>query len=628
MIVPMTRLRILGPRDALDPVIAAAQDLGRLHVVAPADRPGLEPPLPEPAHRRHERQVERRIAEADEALRLFGIAAGTAPRRRPAVPLAVRSVARAWREAQRFAARDAALRDERAELERHQAFLAAVLPVVRRLAGANHVAVHAVVVPDAAVAAEVERGLRRVVGDALVAEPRPLKDGAIALVLVLPAEADARLDAALAEARLPETSLPAGYAGGLASAAPRMAERLAALPELQRDLEAERRRAATAWAIPLVAARAVLADWYAAQRARVLVALAPRSFVLEGWVPSRLAAGVAQALAAVADDVVVEPVARSDWQGEDAPVVLQNPRIFRPFERLLALLPLPRYGSLDPTPFMAVFFPLLFGVMLGDVGYALLIAGIAWWLRRGANAGSMRRDAADIATACAAFTAAFGVAFGEFFGDLPHRLFGWHAPWMNREHAIMAAIALAVGLGLVHVVLGLVLGAITDARRAPRHALGRGLSAVMLLLVTAALLAAVDVLPRGVMTPAAIALLVAFPVLIAAEGIIAPVEFLATIGNVLSYARIMAIGTASVMLAVVANSMVGAIGSTVVGVIFALLFHAVNFAIGCFSPAIHALRLHYVEFFGKCYEPGGRAYAPLTHWSPSAGRPATSGVPS
>ena len=70
---------------------------------------------------------------------------------------------------------------------------------------------------------------------------------------------------------------------------------------------------------------------------------------------------------------------------------------------------------------------------------------------------------------------------------------------------------------------------------------------------------------------------------------------------------------ASVMLAVVANQMVGAVGGTAVGLVFALLFHLVNFAVGLFSPAIHALRLHYVEFFGKFYSPGGRRYEPFGH---------------
>jgi V/A-type H+-transporting ATPase subunit I len=99
--------------------------------------------------------------------------------------------------------------------------------------------------------------------------------------------------------------------------------------------------------------------------------------------------------------------------------------------------------------------------------------------------------------------------------------------------------------------------------------------------------------------------------------VVAVIELLSTVGHILSYARIMALGTASLMLAIVANEMVGALGSVLVGVVFALLFHIVNFAIGLFSPTIHALRLHYVEFFGQFFRPGGGAYRPLGHWHPS-----------
>ena len=151
--------------------------------------------------------------------------------------------------------------------------------------------------------------------------------------------------------------------------------------------------------------------------------------------------------------------------------------------------------------------------------------------------------------------------------------------------------------------------------------MGRGISALMIVLVVLALLAAVDVLPRRFFSPAVIGLLVAFPVLVILEGLVAPIELLATLGNILSYARIMALGVASVMLAVVANRMVGAIGSVAVGILFALLFHLVNFAIAMFSPTIHALRLHYVEFFGKFYSPGGVRYQPFGHWTRAAGPP-------
>jgi V/A-type H+-transporting ATPase subunit I len=95
------------------------------------------------------------------------------------------------------------------------------------------------------------------------------------------------------------------------------------------------------------------------------------------------------------------------------------------------------------------------------------------------------------------------------------------------------------------------------------------------------------------------------------EGILSPLEIVKTFGNVLSYARLMAVGTASVMLAEVANRMPVILEPLALGVAAALLLHVVNLALGIFGPAIQATRLHFVEFFDKFYESGGRPYAPL-----------------
>ena len=620
MIIPMARVRVLGPRDRFDDALQAVQDFGQLQLAEARSRAGVQSAHLDPRAERRRAQLMRALDETDEALRALAVA-GTGPAQRHAT---VQDFAR-WarlathtaREARALRRRETALDEEGALVTRYRDFLSAVLPAVRRVADTPRLTSHAVVVPESgrATVDTLAKALRDQLGAEFSMTTRELAGGDLAILLVLPREFSAKLDARLAEARVPEVPLPAAYRDmPLEQAVPRMLARLVDIPAEVEACRAERREMARARSPQLRAARAAIEDWLAAASAHEHTAVTPHAFAIEGWLPERSVPGLTRRIsAAVGPTVVVETVAREDWGAEDAPVVLSNPRLFRPFEAVIGLLPLPRYGTIDPTPFVAVFFPLMFGMMLGDAGYGVLLAGLALLVHARARPGSLLQTAARIAGPCAAFTIIFGVLYGEYFGDLGLRLFGLHPIIFDRERAVFAALAAAVGLGVVHVVLGLVLGAITSYRKEPKHALGSGVSALMVLLVVAALLAAFEVLPSRLFTPAVVVLLIAFPVLVFAEGLIAPVELLATLGNVLSYARIMAIGTASVMLAVVANQMAGAVGSTVVGLVFALLFHLVNFAIGVFSPAIHAFRLHYVEFFGKFYSPGGQPYTPFGH---------------
>jgi V/A-type H+-transporting ATPase subunit I len=101
------------------------------------------------------------------------------------------------------------------------------------------------------------------------------------------------------------------------------------------------------------------------------------------------------------------------------------------------------------------------------------------------------------------------------------------------------------------------------------------------------------------------------PLLLIVGGLLAPFELVRHLGNIISYARLMAVGLASVLLAYVANSLAGQAGSVWVGITAAVLLHAFNIVLGVFAPTVHALRLHYVEFFSKFFESGGRPYRPL-----------------
>ncbi|HEX6106357.1 MAG TPA: V-type ATPase 116kDa subunit family protein [Gemmatimonadales bacterium] len=621
MIVPMVRVRVMGPRDLLTPVLGKVQDVGLLHC-APAPEAGpLRVNALTPAQTRRRRQLLRILDDVESVLAEATDAPGTAAASAPDCPRWARLARGTRRALARMGDRLSRLQEEQALLTRYQGFFAAFEALLAaRSIQPGVSAFHVVLRADQADALPaLERALIEHLGDASEILSRRLPGGETALLLLVPASRAAGVERLLAETRVQEVPVPSGYGTSLLDAVPRMRARAAALPAELEALRRERDDLLRGPGAELRRARAVLRDQLAQLDALGLATVTPNFFVLDGWLPAgsepRLTRALEREFGAT---VVVEVVDRAHWEGQDAPVVLRNPRLFRPFEVVTGMLPLPRYGTIDPTPYVAVFFPMFFGLMLGDAGYGALVALLALVLHRRSAPGTTLRSVAEVAGPCALFAIIFGLLFGEYFGDLGHRWLGLEPIWFDREEAIVPFLVLTLGLGLVHVLLGLVLGVLAGAREHPRHAIGRGISAAMILLILVAILGAVEVLPRAVLTPAVVALLVAFPVLIVLEGIVAAIELLTALGHILSYARIMALGTASVMLAIVANRLAGAMGSVVVGALFALLFHLVNFALGLFSPTIHALRLHYVEFFGTFYSPGGTRYEPLGHWTPRA----------
>lgn len=622
MIIAMSKLRILGPRERLEDVLRVLQDLSLLHLSGP-EAVSLQHPDLSPDQDRERRHLQAALGNVEQALTALEIQDGgsAAPAAGATRDELVRWARLGWRvrrETERLAARMAALEEERALIMKYQHFFSAFRALLESEsrwpnATAYHVLLRG---SEAGTLPQLRASLAAVIGEEFQLFSQPLPTGEVAVLIVVSAQAAGRVERLLAEARVQEIPVPEAYGGkSLTTAIPRMLERLGQIPREVAEVQRRRQTLARAHGTDLRLARAALHDRLQALAALPLSGVTARAFVLEGWAPARARRDLERGLlAAFGDDVVVSEVAKEEWESEQAPVVLSNPRLLRPFETVVGLMPLPRYGSIDPTPFVAVFFPAFFGLMVGDVGYGLLLAAVGLVLHARSRPGSTLRNVSEIIGPCALSAILAGFLFGELFGDLGRRWLGLRPLLFDREDALVPFLLLAVAVGAVHVLLGMVLG-VVSARRHPRQAVGRGVSAAMVVLVIMALLAAVGVLPRGFFSPVVIALLVAFPVLIALEGLVAPIELLATLGNILSYARIMALGVASVMMAVVANRMVGAIGSVTVGIMFALLFHLVNFAIAAFSPTIHALRLHYVEFFGKFFSPGGVRYQPFGHWT-------------
>jgi V/A-type H+-transporting ATPase subunit I len=336
-------------------------------------------------------------------------------------------------------------------------------------------------------------------------------------------------------------------------------------------------------------------------------------FFIHGWMITEGVDELQQALdARFTGQVILSVLEMRQEDFDRVPVVLKNPLYFKPFELFARLLPLPRYSSYDPTPFLGLFFPLLFGMILGDIGYGLLLAVLAGLLIRFCPGHSNLVDGAKILGVSAAYTILFGLLFGELFGNLGERLFHLQPLWVERSQAIVPMIIFAISVGTAHVLLGLVLGVRYDFKRERRReALVKIINLLLILLGGLWLLGNLTPLPWNLAMPLLAAILLLLPLLIIAGGLLAPLELLKSFGNIISYVRIMAIGLCSVLLAQVANQLGGMTGDLVAGFLVAGVLHFFNLLLGVFAPTVHALRLHYVEFFGKFLEFGGREFKPL-----------------
>jgi V/A-type H+-transporting ATPase subunit I len=602
--------------------LAFLQARGVLDLRAPGAAPAgppLRPPAADPGDAALDaRLVETGVRAAALAARLptGGGAGAVAPEALPETGSAalLARLDEIDRELAEVEGRRAALVEEREATARFSRLVVALAPLEHGLDPALQPEYHGLVLESDPQALALLRGeVRRITGGACEIAARPMDERTTGVLVVVPRTHGRALAALLFERGVDEVRLPPAYAGKtLVEVLLLLAERERRLPGELEALDAARAARAVALLPSLAAAQAEARSARERLAARSRCGETRFAFVVSGYMPEErvpaLHAAVEEELAGRAT-LLAYPPERSEWSS--VPVVLRNPPWIRPFERLLALVPLPRYGSVDPTPWLALFFPLFFGLVLGDVVFGVLgvaAALVVRWRRWGGRVG---RELAVVALACSASAALFGVLFGEALGELGEMV-GLHPVLLDRRRAFMTLLQLVLGVGVLHVGTGMALGVAASLRAGRRREAAARAAKLVLVGCAAACAAAVTgLLPHAAMRPTLLGALVCLAAAILAEGPLAALDLVLGLGNVLSYARLMALGLASVMLAEVANLVASTLEPAGAGVALAVLLHAVNFSLGLISPTVAALRLHYVEFFEKFYDEGGAPYRPF-----------------
>jgi V/A-type H+/Na+-transporting ATPase subunit I len=457
---------------------------------------------------------------------------------------------------------------------------------------------------------------------------------------------------AISKAGLSELRFPGKFEGlNYTDASALMEQRSRTAPEEMQGILASLESLKNTHAATIAAARANLKDELARFDAVTSSVAGKYGFALRGWLPKDNHGQLEQSLTPLKGQVIYQFSDAPEHHADHVPVKLNNNSILKPFERLLAIMPLPAYGTFDPTWVLAIAFPLFFGWIIGDVGLGAVSILVGFMFGNMARNGKSLKidifganlnpailsDVSKLLYWMGTFSMIFGVVFGEFFGTLGEYIgiFKFAGETSNalitapihRVAASAAGLMILISLipGVIQVLGGWILRAYLGAKHRDTSHLLEGIG--MFLGATALLpwvgqFALGWTFPSWVL-PVQIGLIV-FGVFVlgtfAKKTLVMGIEMITNFSNLLSYLRLYAVGLSGAALANFATDTGWALGNQIGGfagillaIIAATFMHLAFIALTIIGHILTPLRLQYVEFFTKFgyYDHNGHAYRPL-----------------
>ena len=345
------------------------------------------------------------------------------------------------------------------------------------------------------------------------------------------------------------------------------------------------------------------------------------AYILEAWVPVKDTEKVEQLVEKSSDGhCAFETIEVEGTDDENVPILQQNGWYAKPFEYLVDMYSPVRYNEIDPTIFVAIMFPIFFGFCLTDAFYGLCVALIGVVLLKGL--GKIKESMHSfgwILIWSGLWAVILGLLTNGLLGDFYDRILHLGKALPTVYEPVNAfghpdkILIIAIAIGVIYTNIAFILGAINNFRY------GNKKEAIGSQLCWFVLEAGVIFLALGYLNPAigmigfiigGILVIACIGMLVYANGAYGVMDIFGFMGDVLSYARLLALCLATGGIAMTVNILTNMVNDMIpfIGIILAIVIfiggHIANFAFQVLGAFINALRLNYVEFFSQFYMGG------------------------